>query len=51
MRERLDQCEATVWPDNRTIYERVAGGHADVFVSDNIEVLLHVGMDPRLCGA
>lgn len=50
MRSRLDQCKHTVWPDNRTIYERVSGGYADVFVSDSIEVLLHCQLDDRLCG-
>ena len=49
MRERLSRAKQIVWPDNQTIYDRVAEGHADVFVSDSIEVVLHAQLDPRLC--
>ncbi|KNC85183.1 hypothetical protein SARC_02603 [Sphaeroforma arctica JP610] len=47
--EHLDKTNQTTWPDNRSIYDRVAEGHADVFVSDSVEVLLHVDLDERLC--
>lgn len=38
MNERLGNTIQTIWPDNKTIYNRVKEGHADVFVSDSIEV-------------
>lgn len=38
MKERLGSTTQTIWPDNKTIYDRVKEGHADVFVSDSIEV-------------
>eukprot|EP00121_Abeoforma_whisleri_P007095 Awhi_evm1s6467 len=48
-REKLDKTIKKIWDDSRTIYSQVANGHADVLVSDSVEVYLHVAMDDRLC--
>jgi cyclohexadienyl dehydratase len=50
-RARYTQAGLRVHPDNRTIFQEIAEGRADVMVTDLIEVKLWAGRDPRLCPA
>lgn len=52
VREFIKSAPITVWEDNRTIFDRIAEGHADVMVTDGIEVDLQVVRHPgALCAA
>jgi cyclohexadienyl dehydratase len=51
-RDHFAKAQLAVWPDNRTIFEQIADGHADIMVTDGIEVALQATRHPGvLCPA
>lgn len=50
-RERLMQATRMLHPDNRSIFEELVAGRADVMFTDRIEVELQTGRHPGLCAA
>ena len=50
VRERIKQATIVVHADNRTVFEELLAGRADVMITDSIEVALQVRRHPKLCG-
>ncbi|MBH81268.1 MAG: chorismate mutase AroQ, gamma subclass [Gammaproteobacteria bacterium] len=50
VRASLRRAEVVMHPDNRTIFEEILAGRADVMITDRIEVALQSSRQPRLCG-
>ena len=48
--ERLAQAEKVLHPDNRTIFQALLEGKADLMITDSIEVVLQARRNPGLCG-
>jgi chorismate mutase-like protein len=48
-RANVPRASLTVWPDNTTIFDRLAAGDADVMITDAIEARLQQRLHPTLC--
>lgn len=47
-RQHLPNADIIIWPDNTTIFDRLAAGEADVMITDNIEARYQAGLQPNL---
>jgi cyclohexadienyl dehydratase len=50
VRERIKRAAIVVHADNRTIFDELLAGRADVMLTDGIEVELQMHRHPKLCG-
>ena len=50
-RENIKQADIKVYPDNNTIFLQILNRHADVMITDDIEVKLQTKKNPTLCAA
>jgi cyclohexadienyl dehydratase len=50
VRERLKRARIVVHADNRSVFDELVAGRADVMITDGIEVKLQVMRHPNLCG-
>ncbi len=48
-RANLHQAKIVVFPDNATIFDQLAQGHADLMITDNVETELQQKLHPGLC--
>ena len=51
VRANLHKAQVRVYPDNRTIFEEIRAGRADVMITDDAEVELQTQRHPDLCRA
>jgi len=49
VRERLRRAQLRVYPDNRSIFDELVAGRADVMITDGIEADLQARKHPELC--
>lgn len=49
VREHIRHAHITVYPDNTRIFNQLIDGHADVMITDAIEVKLQHRLHPQLC--
>jgi cyclohexadienyl dehydratase len=47
----ISRASVTLFADNRSIFNEIAEGRADVMITDAIEVKLQAALDPRLCAS
>ncbi len=50
VRKHINHAQVIVHPDNTTIFEQIIKRHADVMITDAIEVKVQQAMHPELCG-
>ena len=48
--ENINYATKILHEDNKTIFSRIIDGHADLMITDKIEVLLQTKKNPLLCG-
>ncbi len=51
VRSRIHRAQIVLHPDNRTIFEQLVSGRADVMITDRIEVQLQTRRHTELCAA
>ncbi len=51
VRRHIKHSEITIYPDNTRIFDQIINGHADVMITDAIEVKLQQRLHPELCAA
>jgi len=51
VRRHIKHAQIQVYPDNTRIFEQIVDGHADVMITDAIEVKLQQRLHPELCAA
>jgi cyclohexadienyl dehydratase len=47
-RKNFPAAQITIWADNTTIFDQLAGGNADVMVTDAVEAIYQSSLDPGL---
>ena len=48
---KLEHATKILHQDNRTIFDEIIGGHADLMITDSIEVRLQANRHPELCAS
>lgn len=49
VRANIKKAQVIVYPDNTTIFDQIRDGHADIMITDDIEVKLQQQLHPKLC--
>lgn len=50
VRSHIKNAQIILYPDNTTIFEQIINNHADVMITDAIEVEVQEAIHPELCG-